>query len=117
MEVVTKDYQITDNPFEEVLLKEIWVKGRSAEASAGAIKIQFRINQTLNTTITKTFPSTGHIANVYTTYFEQLMGVNDYLKGSKIGLSIAPSVAGKHLAIEAILLKGEITGLPLTLEG
>jgi hypothetical protein len=80
MEVVTKDYQITDNPFEEVLLKEIWVKGRSAEASAGAIKIQFRINQTLNTSITKTFPSTGHIATVYTTYFEQLMGVNDYLK-------------------------------------
>jgi hypothetical protein len=117
MEVVTKDYQITDNPFEEVLLKEIWVKGRSAEASAGAIKIQFRINQTLNTSITKTFPSTGHIATVYTTYFEQLMGVNDYLKGSKIGLSISPSVAGKHLAIEAILLKGEITGLPLTLEG
>jgi hypothetical protein len=117
MEVVTKDYQITDNPFEEVLLKEIWVKGRSAEESAGAIKIQFRINQTLNTSITKTFPSTGHIATVYTTYFEQLMGVNDYLKGSKIGLSISPSVAGKHLAIEAILLKGEITGLPLTLEG
>jgi len=117
MEVVTKDYQITDNPFEEVLLKEIWVKGRSAEANAGAIKIQFRINQTLNTSITKTFPSTGHIATVYTTYFEQLMGVNDYLKGSKIGLSISPSVAGKHLAIEAILLKGEITGLPLTLEG
>lgn len=116
--VVTKDYPVSaDNPFEEVVIKELWVKGRSAEASAGGIAIQFRINQTLNTTITKTFPSTGHIANVYTTYFEQLMGVNDYLKGSKIGLSIAPSAAGKHLAIEAILIKGEITGLPLTLEG
>lgn len=116
--VVTKDYQVsTNNPFEEVVLKEIWVKGRSAEASAGAVRIQFRINQTLNTTITKSFPSSGHIGTVYTTYFEQLMGVDGYLKGSKVGLSIAPSVAGKHLAIESILLKGEITGLPLTLEG
>jgi hypothetical protein len=115
--VTTKDYQaVSANPFEEVVLTEIWVKAKSAEASAGAVTIQFRIDQTLNTTITKTFPSTGHIANVYTTYFEQLMGINDYLKGSKIGMTIAPSVAGKHLAIEAILLKGEIAKLPKILE-
>lgn len=114
--VTTKDYQATTNPFDEVVLKEIWVKAKSAEASAGAVTIQFRIDQTLNATITKSFPSSGHIANVYTTYFEQLMGINDYLKGSKIGLAIAPSVVGKHLAIEAILLKGEIAGLPKILE-
>lgn len=109
MAAVTKDYPANpEDPFQEVTLKEIWVKARSAEASAGGVRIQFRIDQVLNTSITKTFPSSGNLSSAYGTYFEQLMGVENYLTGSKIGVSIAPSVAGKHQAIEAILLKGEI---------
>ena len=117
MAVVSKDYPVDqNNPFGEVVLTEIWVKARSAEASAGSVQVQFRINQALDTTFTLNFPHTGNIANVYTSYYENLKGLEKYLKGSKIGISIAPSVAGKHLAIEAILLKGITSGLPYNLE-
>lgn len=116
LSVVTKDYPVSDDPFDEVTLTEIWVKARSAEASAGAVQVQFRINQTLDSTFTLNFPHTGHIANVYTSYYENLRGLEKYLKGSKIGLSIAPSTAGKHLAIEAIKLFGILAEKPYTLE-
>jgi hypothetical protein len=113
--VTTKDYPVSENPFDRVLLTEIWVKGRSAESDAGAVQIQFRLDQVADGT-TLNFPHTGHIATTYTSYYENLRDLTKQLKGSKIGMSIAPSVAGKHLAIEAILLKGKIIGEPYTLE-
>lgn len=114
--VVTKDYPVSDNPFDEVVLDEIWVKVRSAESGAGSINVQFRINQAIVTDLTFSIPSSGDIATVYTSYFRKIREYEGYLKGSKIGLSIVPSVAGKHLAIESILLKGTITGMPKELE-
>ena len=113
---VTKDYPMTSNPFEEVVLQEIWVKARSVSSTPGAINIQFRVDQVLNGSITLSFPSTGNLAATYTTYFQQLLGVQDYLKGSKIGLSIAPGTNSKHFAIEGIYLRGSIAELPKTLE-
>jgi len=114
---VTKDYPVDpENPFAEVVLKEIWVMARSASATPGGINFQFRMNQVLNASITKLLPSTGNLGSTYTLYHAQLMGVEPYLKGSKIGVSIAPAVASKHFAIEAILLKGEIAPLPETYE-
>ena len=116
-EAVTKDYRADNaNPFAEVVLSEIFVMARSVSSDAGAINIQFRMNQLLNAGIIKAFPSTGNLGSTYKLYHHQLQGVSDYLKGSKVGLSISPGTLAKHFAIEAILLKGEVSPLPETYE-
>jgi hypothetical protein len=117
-EAVTKDYAADPaNPFAEVVLQEIFMMARSASASPGVINVQFRMNQLLNAGIVKSFPSTGNLTSTYTLYHGQLMAVNNYLKGSKIGLAITPGTLGKHFAIESILLIGEISDLPEIYEG
>jgi len=115
MVVTTKDYPISGNPFQECIFEECWVKAKSNDSSPGGVILQFRIDQS-NTLAILTFPSTGDLTNTYKTYFSQLMGVQNYLKGSKIGLLIGQSLNYKKIEIESILLRGSIPELPKILE-
>lgn len=117
LSVITKDYSINPaNTFEEVLLDEIWVKAKSDSTTPGAVTIQFRVDQILNSDITLNFPSSGNLISTYKTHFSQLKGIQSYLKGSKIGLVIGQSGSNKHIEIESILLRGSIPELPKILE-
>lgn len=102
--IVTADMPASDDPFEEVTLHTLSIIARSASSTPGNLNIQFRIDQVLNATITKA----ATLSTAYALTRFQLRAVSDYLKGSKIGLSIAPSVTDKHFAIQAIQLTGEI---------
>jgi hypothetical protein len=84
---------------------------RSASLSAGGINIQFRVNQQY-TSISKILPASGDLNPTYTLYAAQLLGIENYLKGNKIGIVISPVVAGVHCAIQAIMLVGEIAPMP-----
>jgi hypothetical protein len=111
-EVITRDFPANPiDPFEEVILAEIYVMARSLSINPGAVQVQFRINQRLEPLVTKLFPAVGHLSSIYRLYHAQLRGIEDYLKGHKIGLVVTPSVGDKHQAIEAIKLVGEIAPL------
>jgi hypothetical protein len=117
MTVVTKDYPVsTVNPYLETTLENIWVKARSDSATPGSVNIQFRMDQTLNGSITVSFPSTGNLTSTFQTYWVQLVGVYNYLKGSKVGISITQSTSDKHVEIESIFIQGSAAALPKILE-
>ncbi len=106
----------TGNPFDEILLKEIWIKAKSDSTSTGTLVIEFLVDQVLVVTFYMDTPASGDISSTYKTYFGQLQGVHDYLKGSKISIRVTHSTPSKHFALESLYLVGEITGLPNLLE-
>ena len=111
-ELQTKDYPAdATDPFKEVVLSEIYVMAKSGSVNPGGVNIQFRMNQKVFSII-KLFPASGVLMGIYKLYHAQLKGVENYLKGSKVGLIITPSVYDKHCAIQAIKLMGEISPLP-----
>lgn len=117
LSVTTKDYAANpENTFEETLFEEIYIKAKSNSSNPGQVTVQFRIDQILNSGITLSFPSSGDLISTYKTYVSQLMGIQNYLKGSKVGLIIGQSASNKHIEIESILLRGSIPELPKAYE-
>ena len=115
--VTTKDFSVNPaDPFEEVVLHEIWVKVRSVSSSSGQITVTPRANQVDMTSRAVILPATGNFGSAYTSYHIQLLAVQDYVKGSKIGVKISHSKSGKHISIESIKLIGVVTPLQLTYE-
>ncbi len=106
----------TGNPFDEILLKEIWLKVKSDSVNTGTLVVEFLIDQIMVATFYLDTPSSGDISNIYKTYFGQLQGVHNYLKGSKISVRLTHATPSKHFALEALHLSGEISGLPNMLE-
>ena len=112
-EFISKDYAVDpENKFAEAVLNEIFVMAKSNSLTPGCINIQFRTNQQLQAGIVKSFPSSGNLLSTYKLYHHQLQSVSNYIKGNKIGVAITPGTLGKHFAIEAILLVGEVSPLP-----
>lgn len=109
-ELQTKDYPVDIDPFKEVVLSDIYVIAKSSSGGSG-LNVGFRINQKL-TSVTKLFPAGGvSLGALYKLYHAQLKGIEDYLKGYKVGLVLTPSANDVHCAVQAIKLVGEIAPL------
>jgi hypothetical protein len=108
----TKDFS-APNPFTEIVIHGVDVIQRSASSSPGTLVIEFRIDQTLNTSIVLT---TATMTALYAISQKFTMGTEDYVKGSKIGLYVTPSATSKHLAIQVIRIWGEIAPITKALE-
>ena len=112
MVVLTKDDDM-GHPFDEKIVHGIAVVARSVSSSPGVIDLQFTLDQTLNTTITLTFPKTGDpdLSSKYTYFRVDTVGIYDIIQGFKIGLKIWPSVDAKHFAIQKIYMWGVLKPL------
>lgn len=121
MDIITKDFSAKDvlpaaiiTPFDEIELHEVWLLARSASTTPGTITVTFRVNQTASYgSISKSVPD-GTIKTALTAAYDlypiQLLGIENMIKGSKIGLRLQHSTA-KHIAIQAILMIGEVSPL------
>ncbi len=105
--LVSKDFNAPD-PFEEILIKEAYMIARSNDVGAGRLFMQFMVDQVLNTNITLGFPASGDLTSTYQLYYVPLIGTEDTIQGSKIGVKVWPEKDSMHYAIQAIKLIGEI---------